>query len=325
MAIEFRPVDGVGFAAEAASLLRFAWPKPALHYSREYLHWQLAFPGPWPAPAVAAFHGSRTVGFAGATHRRVRIGVAAMEAIVVSFVAVDPQFRKEGIGAGLYQRLLRMLSEGGAPILTYAQSGSGGERAIERAYPEAGFSLQAVGAYPIYGCLARPDAPPSSWRLAPEPDLSVLRRIIDSCARSERLIWSDPSEAQWKHYRSDPRERALLLRQEPDDTLSGAAWIVRAEHAGVRGIDYITSIESVWVDRSRGDALGGLGAAAAQLWPGAGSRPEVIQAPSLCGFEPATLKPAGFRQVAPPFQGYAAALSGDERLVGAAGSNLEVV
>ena len=105
--MEYRLVEqAAGLAADASALLQLAWKPPALHYSPEYLAWQLSFPGPWPSPAAAAFDGSTLMGFAASTHRRIRAGHRSLDASLVSFVAVHPDHRNQGITGKLYATLL---------------------------------------------------------------------------------------------------------------------------------------------------------------------------------------------------------------------------
>ena len=321
MAIKFRLVDGAGFAVEASALLSAAWPEPALRYAPEYLAWQLSFPGPSAAPSVAAFCDSKPVGFAGTTNRRVRYRSSLIDASLVSFVAVHPDYRNQGIASGLYRTLLPAIAK---PVLTFAQIGTGGQRALEKAYQDAGFALEPLGTYPVYGCVAKPGASTEGWAAVDPADRSaVLCSVAAACATENGLIWSDPSSEQLEHYGRDPRQRTLLA----NSGVGGAAWAVEVEY-GARGVvDRVTTIECVWMPRDRPGELPSLAAAAAQACPQAdASRPRVVHAPSLFGFDAPVVRPFGFRQVATHFQGYTASVSSaGNPFAGAAGVNLEVV
>jgi GNAT superfamily N-acetyltransferase len=323
--MEYRLVDGAGFASPASEILQRAWQPPALLYSVEYLQWQLSFPGPFPAPAVAAFDGSTPVGFAASAHRRVRCGAAAIDAVIVSFVGVHPDFRNRGIAAGLYANLLAAIAEHAIPVLTYAQTDSAGARAIERAYPRAGFSLHPLGAFPVYGFLVRPEADAQAWAPAAASEAeAVLRSQVDNLAAEARIL-GDPSALQLQHYLNDPRGRRLLLQRNGNGDATGAAWAVRAEHTGANGNHSVVTIDCAWLSTERVDALPGLAAAAARLWPGPGShQPIIVQASSLGGFDPQAARRVGFRQIAAPFQGYAAITSAPHPFLEASGSNLEI-
>jgi len=326
MGVQFRLIDGAGFAAEASALLSAAWPEPALRYAPEYLAWQLSFPAPFNVPAVAAFCDSRPVGFAAMTTRRVRYRALSIDAALVSFVAVDPDYRNQGLAAGLYRTLLSEIGKLDAPVLTFAQPGTGGLRAIERAYPEAGFALEPLGSYPVYGCLARPATSVERWRPIDQTEHGPwLRRALTACGTENGIIWSDPSDQQLEHYRRDPRRRMLLVSQEEDGGIAGAAWIVEVEYVTRAGLDRVSTIDCVWLPRDRPELLPSLAAAAARAWPQTDpSRPPVVHAPSLFGFDAQALRKYGFRQVAAHFQCYAANIAGSP-FAGAAGVNIEVV
>ncbi|MDQ6759064.1 MAG: GNAT family N-acetyltransferase [Acidobacteriota bacterium] len=325
MAIQFRRVDGREFAIEAAAILSSAWQLPGLHYSPEYLQWQLSFPGEWPVPAIAAFSGSTPVGFAAGTHRRMRYQTTSLDAVVVSFVAVHPGHRNQGIAAGLYRNLLALLMEVRANVLTFAQSNSAGQRMIQKAYPDAGFQLTPFGTYGIFGCMGQVSPVSTPWsQAAASESARDLSRVVDLLASGNGLLWSDPSEDQLRHYEVDPRDRRLLMYRDADGTLSGAAWAVRAEHATSRGIELVPTIECLWLDRSRTAVLRELAAVTANVWSNL-SRPSIVHASNLCGFDAEALRREGFRQIAASFQGYAAAPSGTAIRMEAMGCNLEVV
>ena len=333
MGIEYRLVDGAGFAAEASALLQTAWKPPALNYSREYLRWQLSFPGPSLAPAVAALDGSKPVGFAASTNRRIGLHPATVDVVVVSFVAVDPGSRNQGIAAALYAHLLEAIRPLGAPVITFGQSGSNGQRALERAYPQAGFELHPFGSYPVYGCLVKPGAPTLGWTSCPlrtEPE--ALRAALNTCAlenskSSGALVWSDPSESQVRHYLADPRGRKLLIEHDDTGAITGAAWAARTELVGPSGAGVVTAIDCAWIRRDRVSSLPGLAAAAACLWPqtGADGQSQTVTAPSLFGFDSQAMRKSGFRQIAAGFEGYLACADLPNPFSGAAGTNLEVV
>lgn len=325
--MEYRPVDGAAFAVEASELLQAAWRPPSLFYSLKYLQWQLSFPGPFPAQAIAAFDGPTPVGFAASTHRRVRYGACTIDAVIVSFVGVHSDFRNRGIAAGLYKHLLAAIGEREIPVLTYAQAGSAGERAIERAYPGAGLVLHSLGPFPVYAFAVRGEANGGAWAPAAAGDeLPVLRSLIDGGIAGEDRICSDPSIAQMEHYLQDPRGRKLLVERNGDGDATGAAWALRVEHRGVNGNHSVITIDCAWLARERPHALSGLAAAASRLWqePGAPG-PVIVQASSLGAFDPQAARQVGFRQIATPFQGYVAVANARHPFCEARGSNLEVV
>lgn len=325
--MEYRPVDGAAFAVEASELLQGAWRPPSLLYSPEYLKWQLSFPGPFPVPAVAAFDGSTPVGFAASTHRRLKYGASTSDAVIVSFVGVHSDFRNRGIAAGLYKHLLATIREREIPTITYAQAGSAGERAIERAYPIAGLVLHSLGPFPVYAFAVRGETNLGAWAPAAAGEgLPVLRSLIDGRIAGGGRICSDPSAAQIEHYLQDPRGRKLLVERNGDGAATGAAWAVQVGHRGANGNHSVITIDCAWLAPERAEALPGLAAAAVRLWQEPGAKePVIVQASSLAGFDPTAARQVGFRQIASPFQGYVAVAGAQHPFCEARGSNLEVV
>jgi GNAT superfamily N-acetyltransferase len=316
-------VPGPEFAPQASAILTAAWPAPSLHYTPEYLRWQMSFPGPIQAPAVAAFVDSTPAGFAASTHRRLRHGTAIIDALLVSFVAVHPEFRNRGIAGGLYRTLLAAIAVTRLPVITFAQAGSAGQKAIERAYTEAGFELRSLGSYPGFACVPRASQetqPETQWicdESTSALDASPVAVVVDACATDRNLLWSAPTGAQWRHYLQDPRPRSFLSINSE----SAAAWVVQTEYTTPQGVNSVAAIDCVWLNRSRPDLLSGLATAVARISPAAA----VMNAPSLAGFDLKLLRQAGFRQVGPGFHGYCATAPGAAPLPQAAAINCEIV
>jgi len=319
--IEYKLVAGPEFAPQASAILMAAWPPPSLHYTPEYLQWQMSFPGPAAAPAAAAFVDSVPAGFAGSTHRRLRHGPEVIDVLLVSFVAVHPDFRNRGIAAGLYRTLLAAIAAARLPVITFAQAGAAGQRAIERAYPEAGFELRAWGSYPGFACAPRAAHEARwEWEETPALDGHPVAAAVDACAADRSLLWSAPSAAQWRHYRQDPRPRHLLSLNAGDGE-PAAAWMVQTAYVTAQGLNSVAAIDCTWLNRARPELLSGLARAVARLSPAGG----VVNAPSLAGFDAKLLRQAGFRQVSPGFQGYCATAPGGVRLPPAEAVACEIV
>ena len=302
MGVAVELVDGITFASEASRILEEAWLPPALSYTPEYLAWQFAFPSPIPCPAVAAFSGTEPAGFAGVTARRLRSGGQCWHSGIVSFVAVRPAWRGQGIAAALYAHLLAELRRNGMTVITFASADTPGERTLLRAYPEAGFRMHPLGAYPVYGCLPRSAPAQSGWRAMPTTDTASLSSIVEACADADgSVIWNDPDPHQLEHYCRDPRPRRLILL-ERGDGLRGAAWAIQSAFRTARGADTVTTLESIWLPRTEAGALPVLFHAAASLWPS--TAPAVVNAPSLAGFGSAALRAAGIRQTGARYLGF---------------------
>jgi GNAT superfamily N-acetyltransferase len=326
VAIEFHLVPGPDFAPQASSILTAAWPAPALHYTPEYLRWQMSFPGPTPtlasAPAATAFVDSTPAGFAGSTHRRLRHGSQVIDILLVSFVAVHPDFRNRGIAAGLYRTLLAAIAATRLPVVTFAQTGSAAQRAIERAYPEAGFQLRSLGSYPGFACVPRASQE-TQWireENTSPVDGSSIEAAVDSCAADLSLLWNAPTDAQWRHYKQDPRPRGFLSLATGDGEMA-AAWTVQTAYVTAQGLDSVAAIDCVWLNRARPDLLSGLATAVARISPAA----NVVNASSLARFDPKLLRQAGFRQVSNGFHGYCATAPDVVPLPEAAAISCEIV
>jgi GNAT superfamily N-acetyltransferase len=315
-------VPGSQFAPQASAILTAAWTPPSLHYTPEYLQWQMSFPGPGEAPAVAAFVDSQPAGFAGSTHRRLRHGPDVIDVLLVSFVAVHPDFRNRGIAAGLYRTLLTAIAATRLPIITFAQAGAAGQRAIERAYPAAGFELRSLGSYPGFACAPRASLE-TQWiceERTPALDGRLVAVAADACAADRSLLWSAPSDAQWRHYLQDPRPRTLFSLRSGDGS-PAAAWMVQTAYVTAQGVNSVAAIDCAWLNRARPELLSGLANAVARMSPAA----TVVSAPSLAGFDLKLLRSAGFRQVSPGFQGYCATAQGTASLPQANAVSCEIV
>jgi GNAT superfamily N-acetyltransferase len=302
MGVEFVLVDGRAFAAEAAAILQAAWPPGALRYTPAYVKWQLSFPSAGAMPAAAAFVSGQPVGFVGATSRHARCDSGNLEIAVVSFVAVRPDWRRQGIAAGLYRTLLRSLAASNVPVLTFGISSSNGERAILRAYPEAGFRLKPAGTYDVYGFAGGGDEPADGWTANVRTEFeSVLPITEEGPGEEDSVLWASPSRHQIKHYAADPRPRKLIVAEHASTGARGAAFAVRAELQAAGSIAAVTIVDSIWLPRPAAAGLRSLLKAAADVWPEAGRR---ISCPNLSGFDDSDLRPIGVRRTGSQFRGY---------------------
>ncbi len=295
MNIEVRSVTGADFAGDGSQVLMAAWAPPSLRYSPQYVEWQLTFPGPCEAPAVAAFEGRQTVGFAASTHRRVFSGGHPLDLLVVTFVAVDPRVRGQGIAHRLYAALLSEIRRTGLPVITYGRSNSSGQRAIEQAYPLAGFSLSIFGEYAPYATIPR-TATSEGWSKS---------TLLPPIPQDGDFEYSAPTPEQFAHYFRDPRGRHLWAHEG-----GGWAWATEVEFVSPKGVETVTSLESITGVPI--EALPGLAAAAGQG--------KLVHAPNLLGYTSQELRPLGFRQTTAAWIGYCAGRSTSAR-----GINLEII
>jgi GNAT superfamily N-acetyltransferase len=327
--LSIESVDGCEFAAQAAGILHQAWPPPALRYTPEYLRWQLSFPGAVQFPAVAAFEGSKPVGFAAITARRFRLGSIQWNSGILSFVAVLPIFRGKGIAGQLYQRLLSVIKDMAVPVLVFVQARSAGERTLIRAVSSSECQLRPAGQYQLYGYLPRPnitiDRDCYAVKAEETEAVRMLPRVVNHCATADlRTIWNDPSVAQIQHYIHDPRTRTLAVLKSHDEKPAGAAWIVQAEFEYSDYSQLITTMESVFIPWSRPECLVDVARLASAEFM-VGAQP-VVTASNLVGFDSARLRMAGMRALpSVPFRAYTCAASIPKWLCDAQCTNVEIV
>ncbi len=323
MSVTFRVVDGPGFAEQAACVLTEAWPPPCLHYTPAYLRWQLAFP---PAlPAAAAFDGEEAVGFAGLTARRVRRRGLLFDAAILSFVAVRPSWQGRGVASRLYDTLLGALGAHRLLLLRFASASAALPAGVASSFARGGHQVREFGVYPLYTGISRREARVPGWEALDADAASLLPRLAEALASNGNLLWSDPSPAQIAHYLKDPRPRRLIAVRHGHTGAEAAAWAVHAQMRTARGLEHVTVLETLFVDRSNADALAALLQRACELWDQDNSGPKVVTLPSLLGFDAASLKRAGVRQTGAPYVAQLCAREFPEAVVEASGTNLEVV
>jgi GNAT superfamily N-acetyltransferase len=305
MTVSFSLVDGPRFAAEASRILEEAWEPPVLQYTSAYLAWQLSFPSAVELPSVAAFAGRDPIGFAGATARRLRSGSTNLDAAVVSFVAVRPKWRGQGIASGLYRALLKALADFDVPVVTFGVPGSAGDKTLLRAYPEAGFQMQAMGTYSNYAFAYRQEKVNGDWIAHFSEDPGMLSSVAAQLsARDPSTLWSMPESGQLAHYLTDPRPRKLIVVEDASAEIRGAGFVVRSELRTIQGIERVTTLDSLWMSSVDASELWALLRLASAAWPSsAGSSPVVI-CPNLSGFEASALTAVGVRKTGAQFCAY---------------------
>jgi len=325
MALSFELVDGAGLSADASRLLEEAWNPPAVHYTPNYLTWQLSFPSPSGLPCAAAFDGSKLVGFAGATARRLRHGAGDIYAAIVSFVAVHPDWRGQGAATGMYRILVQALAEREIPVITYAMPATAGERALLKAYPAAGFRIQPLGTYSNYAFARGGDGTDEQWRGYFSEDAAVLSSLAEELADEDTTgLWSGPTQPQLEHYFTDPRPRKLILVEHASTGHRGGGFVLRSELRTPDGVVTVTTLDSVWLQSAAITALPCLLRLAAAAWPHSGTAPPVVMCPNLSGFDPSALRSIGLRKTGGQFCGYFCS-TGRQSCPGAERTNLEIV
>ena len=162
-----------------AELLAAAYPPQAIRMDRHYLGAILAPLAPHQQPVAAlARRQGQLVGFAGAAPAACTVNDATHDGWIVSWVAVHPIARGEGLAARLYQQLLRHLGQTGPGMIhTFAQEGTRGATLIETCYPAAGWHSRELVPLESWGALRRrirPVPDPASRATSPGTDLTLV-------------------------------------------------------------------------------------------------------------------------------------------------------
>lgn len=316
-------VDLLEFAEKASCFLLAAWPRPCLNYTPAYLRWQFGFPGSIPPVGVAVFDEDELVGFNGSTLRRLRFRQATAEILLASFASVHPARRGGRASGTLYRGMLEALRECGLPHLAYAEGGSAGDLGALRAAPSAGFSLQRLGPFPVYGYVPHAEEEPAAVHAIETDDPCALLPAIRACQREDTL-WNDPDERMLAHYHQDPRPHALTLLYGPDGALRGGAIVVQAEFVTVQGLRPVIMLDNLFLPQPDAETLHALCAFAARRWADAIGSVR-ITLPNAWGIEPDILDAAGLRHRAGHFIAQVCAMDPSHLFLQAAGTNLEIV
>ncbi|HLK56026.1 MAG TPA: GNAT family N-acetyltransferase [Chthonomonadaceae bacterium] len=315
-------VDPCLYVEEAAAILRAAWQPPSLHYTADYLDWQFRFPAPLRSCGALAYEGSTPVGFIGATPRTLRLAENEQAAYVVSFVAVRPDWRGRGIASLLYRTLLTSDLLTTAPVVTFAESDSAGERALQRSYPDAGYSLSSLGEYPLHGYLPRLQSPETSLQVIEAPDVEAFHAAA-RLGTAPQTLWNAPTPDILQHYLRDPRPRRLLLCLA-DGEPTGCAMLLHADLQTAHGHDAAIMLENLVLIGDQAEALKALCAYSSQYGKASGSNGSVML-PNPCGISAQGLKAAGLRQLPSRFRGYLCCTDPQNALLQAAETNIEII
>jgi ribosomal protein S18 acetylase RimI-like enzyme len=319
--MQFERVDPASVVEEASVVLREAWTAPVLHYTPDYLRWQLGFPGA-PGQCVLARDGGEPAGFIGLAPRRFRFRGAETDGYVLSFVAVRPAYRRRGLAGELYAELLSGLRASGLPSAVFVEAQSqAARRVLLKAVERLGFKLKGLGQYVNYGFMARPKAALPAASVVESGSLEEAQRAIASCS-AEGTLWSAPDRAQIEHALRDPRPRKLLLIQDGGSTV-GAATVFLSEIVTSKGFDQVSTLDTVFLPEPTSDRMAALGRAAAAAFAGRATSP-VVSAPSLATVAPDVLKAAGFMRTGAAYDGFVLHGEGHPCLE-AEVTNLEVV
>src|SRR5688572_22337560 len=176
MTIRIERVHGPDAATQASMILREAWQPPTVHYTAEYLRWQLSFPSPFPVPAFMAFDRTEPVGFAGMTARRFRCGTEVWDSGIVSFAAVRPQWRNSILGILVYKELFSTLRDSQLPFIGFGVEGSHARQIFTLVLNRVRLHVSSLGTLLThYYAVSSGDVPESDWEA----------KIVDRDGREE--------------------------------------------------------------------------------------------------------------------------------------------
>jgi len=320
--VRVEQVNPCEFPDSASQVLEESWPAPHVRYTPQYLRWQFTFPGPLPSLGVAAFEGEEPVAFGAATPRRARFRGHGAPVYIVSFVSVRPAWRGRGVAGAIYAELLRHIRQTDSAVVTFAETGSAGQRRLLAAYDAAGFHVRALGEYPVYGFVVPADAPASGSDVECTLQLDRLLPLIGA-ADDSATIRHDPDDAALRHYAADPRSRRAVLLRSSDGAQAGAM-TVRPEMVLRGGIDVATVVESPYLPRPSADLVRDLFISAAREVESRAT-PAIVTAPNLAGIEPEVLRSAGLRRTRSVFTGYACAPAASHPFLQADSADFEVM
>jgi hypothetical protein len=268
------------------------------------------------------FDGEKPVVFAAAMPRRLRFRDTCFDAYLASFLACRPGC--SGLNAAsLLRAWMRVLKDTGLPFVSFTTPDSAGQKMLLASTPLATIHRQSLGIFRTYGCSAPQPVASNPLTAEMTTDDEEFVSIVQSCTGAATL-WNAPDRAQLRHYRADPRDRALLLIRRPDGLPVGGAMVIRSEIVTAHGIDFLPSIDSIFLKEPSADALRAILHFAASHYRGQVSS-TVITAPNLQGVDAALLRSAGLRATTSRFHGYLFAPDSATFLLAAEGTNLEIV
>jgi hypothetical protein len=309
------------FAEPASRILQEAWQPPCLRYSAEYLRWQFSFPGTAGAVGVAAFDGAEPTGFLACLPGTVHFRGRAVRVGLLCFGAVRPRWRGL-IAVALYRKLAAVLREVGLPVVAFAQKGSTAEQVLVATFKAAKFQWRPFGEYPTYGRFARADRPVPGYSCTEAQDATEFLAVVRRCTDA-RVVWNYPGSEQLGHYRKDPRRRALVLLRNQGGEPLGAAMVIRSEIITPQGVEFVSTIDNLFLPEPSSDLLRALLPFAGTHYADQVTSP-VVTAPNLYGIDPAALCRAGFRATPSCFRGHLFAGDAADPLPGAEGTNYEI-
>lgn len=293
-------VDPLRFHDQASRVLRESWQAPCVRYTPELLRWHFGFPGAEPALAVAAFAGSEPIGFAAVVPRRLRQGQTVVDVGLLSFVAVRPGWRGQGVASALYRELLAAVPQSHRrPIIAFAEPASAGQRRLESAFEQAGYQGQSLGCCRAHATSTRTtdEASRTAWRCDEPRDAGELQSVLRLC-NDPAVLWSDPTiqQIEYDQDRYDLRRRAWVIVRDPGGEAAGAALLACNEFVTPQGDAVLATIEGLFPSQPSVELLRALIHDSGNRWAAHVTAP-VLTAANLQGIDPALLRRAGLRGI----------------------------
>ena len=314
-------VDASTYATVVSRILQAAWKPPCLHYSPEYLAWQFSFPADTRPLAAIAFVDGQPMGCVAATSRRFRYAQTEFTGNVLSFVAVDPAASGRGLASRLYTAFLDALPLD-VPVIAFAEPGSIGERVLITSIARANYRQRSLRVCRAAGYLGKStgSSPPTGVIVRDSvtfDDFAAANRVANDIG----IVWTDFTPGQWEHYRDDPRGRSMVVIQDLGGAPLGTAMVVTAESVSAQGLESVTMLEGVALNKPAPDAISAMFRFAA-VRARAGSP---VIASNLSYIDHEVIRAAGSRALPSSFNAHLF-LKGERHIVEHAWSlNLEVI
>ena len=295
-----------------------SWPRPCLHFSREYLEWSLGFPSQLPPLLLFASEDGQRIGFVAAAGRRIQIGSETREVYQSSFLSVLPGQGRSTVSYQLNLTEGRWLRSQNRPFVLFAQADSPGEKMLAVLY-RAGLKQYPLGQYAVYSALPRGETtrpailiPEQEWGEAYQSLKPADDALLDARLGAEEL----------RHFAADPWGRGFAVVRDEDGAIAAAAMVARTEMLGRNGGQSVYSLHHVRLRRPDPDALRALVNLCATRPVGDCTEPVVVL-PSVSHLSPELLRAAGARASASKFKGFAYS-DGADPFPGCTGMLLEV-
>ena len=322
MGVAIEVVDPRGREAEAADVLRAAWPLPRLRYAADDLAWQFGRPGWGPPRGWAARDGSgRVVAFAASVARSVRHAGAVREVWLSSFYAARPG--EPGAALTLLRTQSLDLKATGRPTVVFATPGSAGE-AMLRCNDAVGFTRRPLAVGRVHGGIGGPADGLPAVTEATAADGAELAAFLAS-RPADRVIRDAPDPAALAHDALDPRGRCWAVVRDVAGRITAAACTHLSRSEVAEGPSAVATLSAVSLPPGDdGGPLAALVGFAARRWADRVTSP-VVTLPNPAGIPPAALRSARLRALPVSWAPFVFCPDPADPLLAAEATDLEVI